>query len=424
MLETLVMGSALDVELLPQSTMKPSPIMHTARKLHVLPFAFDSGSMEYVEQPLSAGGGGGGAVTIADGADIAEGSTGDAAYVSGSGTVVSILKGIFGRALLLDATFTGRINTQGQKTMAASTPVVLASDQSSIPVSATLAAAIPAGTNNIGDVDVLSLPSLPAGANNIGDVDVLTLPALPTGANTIGGVNLTQYTPSAGRLPIELDAAALAALETITVAAISAALPAGTNNIGDVDVLTVPADPFGVNADAASATGSISAKLRFISATGIPVTALPALPAGNNNIGDVDVASLPALVAGTANIGDVDLIPGQVGITGGAGATAANTPRVVQALDPLTAAGPAAASVGVASAAVLVANAARKAAVFTNTSDNVISLAFGAAAVLNSGITLFPGGALNMTRDNFFHAGEIRAIASAAASNLAIQEFT
>lgn len=50
------------------------------------------------------------------------------------------------------------------------------------------------------------------------------------------------------------------------------ALVAGTANIGDVDVLTVPADPFGVNADAASATGSISAKLRFIAATGIPIT--------------------------------------------------------------------------------------------------------------------------------------------------------
>lgn len=50
------------------------------------------------------------------------------------------------------------------------------------------------------------------------------------------------------------------------------ALPAGTNNIGDVDVLTVPTDPFGANADAASATGSISAKLRFIASTGIPIT--------------------------------------------------------------------------------------------------------------------------------------------------------
>ena len=35
---------------------------------------------------------------------------------------------------------------------------------------------------------------------------------------------------------------------------------------------TVTADPFGANADAASATGSISAKLRFIAATGIPIT--------------------------------------------------------------------------------------------------------------------------------------------------------
>jgi len=85
-------------------------------------------------------------------------------------------------------------------------------------------------------------------------------------------------------------------------------LPAGTNNIGDVDVLTVPADPFGANADAASSTGSISAKLRQIAATGIPVTALPALVAGTANIGDVDVLTLPALAAGTNNIGDVDVL--------------------------------------------------------------------------------------------------------------------
>lgn len=49
-------------------------------------------------------------------------------------------------------------------------------------------------------------------------------------------------------------------------------IAAGDNNIGNVDIVTVPADPFGVNADAASATGSISAKLRFIAATGIPIT--------------------------------------------------------------------------------------------------------------------------------------------------------
>lgn len=52
------------------------------------------------------------------------------------------------------------------------------------------------------------------------------------------------------------------------------ALPAGAAAIGSVGVTSVPADPFGANADAASATGSISAKLRAIAATGVPVTSV------------------------------------------------------------------------------------------------------------------------------------------------------
>lgn len=44
-------------------------------------------------------------------------------------------------------------------------------------------------------------------------------------------------------------------------------------DIGDVDVTSVPTDPFGATADAASASGSISAKLRAI-ATALGVTAL------------------------------------------------------------------------------------------------------------------------------------------------------
>jgi hypothetical protein len=42
-------------------------------------------------------------------------------------------------------------------------------------------------SNNIGDVDVLTLPALPAGTNNIGDVDVLSIAA---GSNLIGDVGL------------------------------------------------------------------------------------------------------------------------------------------------------------------------------------------------------------------------------------------
>src|SRR3990167_4554399 len=113
---------------------------------------------------------------------------------------------------------------------------------------------LPAGTNNIGDVDVLSLPALAAGNKNVGDVDVLTIAA-------------------------------------------------GDNNIGNVDVVTVPAGPFGANADAtvaAGAVGSIQAKLRrltsdldavktavetldnAIAGTEMQVDVVAALPAGTN----------------------------------------------------------------------------------------------------------------------------------------------
>ena len=47
--------------------------------------------------------------------------------------------------------------------------------------------AIPAGTNNIGDVDVLTLPALPVGTNNIGRVgaSVVEIAGTVNGANTI-----------------------------------------------------------------------------------------------------------------------------------------------------------------------------------------------------------------------------------------------
>lgn len=57
-------------------------------------------------------------------------------------------------------------------------------------VTAVFTGSLPAGDNNIGNVDVVTLPSLPAGTNNIGDVDVLSLPALPAGTNNIGDVDV------------------------------------------------------------------------------------------------------------------------------------------------------------------------------------------------------------------------------------------
>jgi hypothetical protein len=104
---------------------------------------------------------------------------------------------------------------KGQATMANSEPVVIASDQSAVPVSAsnldirdlTFAAdkvdasgtVLGAGTNNIGDVDILSIA---AGDNNIGNVDIVTLPALTAGDNVIGRVKLTDGTDVADILDL------------------------------------------------------------------------------------------------------------------------------------------------------------------------------------------------------------------------------
>ncbi len=191
-------------------------------------------------------------------------------------------------------------------------------------------ASIAAGDNNIGNVDVVSLPALPAGSNAIGTVTAVGAAAEDAAASgnpvLVGGrydsTPRTLETGDAGAIALnasgqvlveiaagagsggtaaaddaDFTAGTTSATPVMGVyesspssvtdgdmgvvgitqtrsmkVAVSAALPAGTNNIGDVDVLTVPNDPFGANADAASATGSISAKLRFIASTGIPVT--------------------------------------------------------------------------------------------------------------------------------------------------------
>lgn len=89
-----------------------------------------------------------------------------------------------------------------------------------------------------------------------------------------------------------------------------------------------------------------------------------------------------------------------------------------------TGSSPTAATVGVSSGVVIATNANRKGLVLTNTSSSTISLNIAAgSAVLNSGITLFPGGVWVMDLMTFTTAA-INGIASAASSNIAIQEMT
>lgn len=85
---------------------------------------------------------------------------------------------------------------------------------------------------------------------------------------------------------------------------------------------------------------------------------------------------------------------------------------------------PVAVSVGVVSAEAVTINASRKGLILVNTSTAYISIAFGAAAVLYSGITLNPSGGSFCMDEYSFTTAQVRAIASAAASNLSVQEFT
>lgn len=91
---------------------------------------------------------------------------------------------------------------------------------------------------------------------------------------------------------------------------------------------------------------------------------------------------------------------------------------------PLTPASPTAATVAATSGSALAANSNRKGLIMINTSINTISLNIvGGAAVLNSGITLYPGGVWYMDEYSFTTSA-IFAIASAASSNLSIQELS
>jgi|GEM_PF-4763167 len=101
---------------------------------------------------------------------------------------------------LADATFTSRINTLGQKLMAASTPVVLASDQTVIPVSdngASLTvdgtvAATQSGTWNINNIT--GTISLPTGA-----ATEATLADVKTATETLAGTVIS------GRVQVDAD---------------------------------------------------------------------------------------------------------------------------------------------------------------------------------------------------------------------------
>lgn len=131
----------------------------------------------------------------------------------------------------------------------------------SITVDGTVAAT-QSGTWNIGSIT--TLPSIPAGANTIGNVNVNgTVPVSGTfwqatqpvsGSVTVSGTvtatgPLTDTQLRATAVPVSLASVPSHPVTNAGTFAVqvSSALPAGTNNIGDVDVLSLPALPAGAN---------------------------------------------------------------------------------------------------------------------------------------------------------------------------------
>jgi hypothetical protein len=315
---------------------------------------------------------------------------------------------------LAEATFTGRINTLGQKTMANSTPVVLPSDQSAIPVNQGTAAAVTAGWPvNLGYSAVSGTTvwnsGTAANATIVNDV---------RGYGSVGFLfNVTSVLPSTAQILIEGSVDGGTTYHRISGKRYNdsvqglAPVPQST----PIDIGGVPLTSFIFVVDVAGLT---HIRLLWVAAIGsgsVSITSVSsARPATNTEVASNRIwggnfnsifTSTPVFVTAT-------------------------TDGVKQRLDviasskiDLTPAAPTAFSVGVVTATAVAANANRKGLKLINTSNAIISLGFGNAAVLNSGVTLLPYGVFEMDEYDY-DLGSVDAIASAAASNLAIQEYT
>lgn len=185
--------------------------------------------------------------------------------------------------------------------------------------------ALPAGTNNIGDVDVLSLPALAAGSNTIGSVNIVGAKAedaasangdtlIPIGA--VREDTLATSTSATGDYTW-LKTTSLGRL--YTSAAIDTALPAGSNTIGNVGLVAGTNAIGKLSANDGVDIGDVTVN-NTVTITGtVSVNSIPTgsntignvgLNAGTNNIGDVDVLSLPSIPTGTNTIGNVGLVAG------------------------------------------------------------------------------------------------------------------
>lgn len=255
---------------------------------------------------------------------------------------------------ITDAELALRINTLGQKTMANSTPVVLASDQSAVTTK-------PFTNNDTSQV----LDSL---------FESLTIFPME-GYNSIGIVLSGTFS--------------------------------GTLQFQDINDEVIPV--FDIQ--------NSKWITQLVNHTGVSYYSVPIIPDANTSFAVKVTAYTSGAV--TAFLGASLTNPTYHPLTA---IELREVPLRVNTKTDLTPSAPAVASVGIASASAVAAAATRKGLHLRNLSNARISLGFGSPAVLDSGITLFPHDTFEMSEYDF-DLGAVNAIASAAASPLAIQEY-
>lgn len=289
--------------------------------------------------------------------------------------------------VLTTAAFQARINTLGQKAMATSTPVVIASDQSALPVTGTFWQATQ-------PVSVAALP-LPAGAATEATLATRLADATFTGrfpaAAALSDAFANPTVTQIGAFGMLFDPVAGTWRRTI-------GFPTNADTLGTQAAFAYPPSV----SHMLMFNGTSWDRVRGDTTSGLDVDLTRWLGSTAPTVGQkVAAFSLPVVLASD-----------QPGIPIG-------TPP------DLAASAPTAAAVGAASVSIVAANAARKGLTLTlTTPGGRVSLAFdGAAAVLDSGDTLYgPGGVFHMD-ERCFTTGEVRAIADAAGRNVAIQEY-
>lgn len=171
-------------------------------------------------------------------------------------------------------------------------------------------AAVDASATNPFPVDIIS--AIPAGSNNIGDVDVLTLPAATNAGAT---AKTADFDTGAG---------------TDTVTMFGIALPASGGAVaGGTSTNPVRTDPTGTTTQPVSGTVTANAGSGTFTVSG---TVTANLAAGSNNIGDVDVLSV---IPGTGATSLGKAIDGVAGATDTGVASLAVRDDALAALTPI-----------------------------------------------------------------------------------------